>query len=413
MSDTHPTARYSAVAIALHWAIALGIAGMIAAGWFMSDLSNDAPFKAALYQLHKSFGITILTLTIARILWRIMNPPPPLPEDMRPVERTASHSVHLAFYGLMILMPLSGWALVSTSAFSVPTVIFGAVSWPHLPLGHGEALHGVIEFVHSKLAWVAIALLALHVAGAVKHEFAAEEGVLKRMIPGLFGRTSRPMPPPKGFTVAFGAAALFFVAVAAIPLALGAGSSGGAPIAATPASTDTEIPLWTVSADDRALGFTVLYEGKPVTGRFEDWSASIAFDPANLAASRAIVEVDAASARTGTKLYDDSLRGSEWFGARNFPAITVTIDNIRAADDGAGYVGDMTFALKGNTITAASPFRFTADIDGDTAAVRGEITLTRTQLDLGLQSDPNAEWVADETTATVAFTASRAVPEAQ
>ena len=115
------TSRYSAVAIALHWAIALGILGMIWLGWNMDN-------NESLFQLHKSIGITILMLTIARIVWRVMNPVPPLPAEMKGWEKTLSSAVHYAFYGLMILMPLTGWLVVSTSyEFDIATVIFGTI----------------------------------------------------------------------------------------------------------------------------------------------------------------------------------------------------------------------------------------------------------------------------------------------
>ena len=182
--------RYTAVAILLHWAIAGLILFMIWLGWNMDD--NEARF-----QLHKSIGIAILFLSVARVMWRWLNPPPPLPDDMTPWEKRLSHGVHVAFYALMIGLPLLGWLLVSTSSFQVSTVLFGTVSWPHLPFTEGlrgGMVHDVTEFLHSKGAWVLIVLLGLHVAGAIKHEVAAEEGVFKRMIPGLFGRAHSPAP---------------------------------------------------------------------------------------------------------------------------------------------------------------------------------------------------------------------------
>ena len=170
--------RYSAVAIALHWAIAFGILFMIWLGWNMDG-------KESWFQFHKSVGITILILTVARIIWRVMNPPPSLPEGMKPWETKASHAVHIGFYALMVIMPLTGWLTVSISYdFDIPTVIFGLVSWPDIP-GVGflknETAYAIISNIHSKLAYVAFALLALHVGGALKHEFGPEEGVLKRM----------------------------------------------------------------------------------------------------------------------------------------------------------------------------------------------------------------------------------------
>ena len=112
------SSRYTGVAIALHWAMAALLVFMIWLGWNMDE--NEAR-----YQLHKSIGITILFLALARLAWRFANPPPPLPEGMPGYERTASHLVHLAFYALMIGIPLGGWFMVSVSPLHVPTVLFG------------------------------------------------------------------------------------------------------------------------------------------------------------------------------------------------------------------------------------------------------------------------------------------------
>lgn len=225
MTSSSPAARYTSVAIALHWAMALLILFMIWLGWNMDD--NEVR-----YQLHKSVGITLLFLTVARIAWRLLNPPPPEPSTLKPLEQKLSHVVHIAFYALMVIIPLTGWLLVSISPFQISTVLFGAVDWPHLPFTSGlrqgnELLHGIVENIHSKGAWVIIVLLGLHVAGAVKHEFGGEEGVIKRMIPGLFGKTSPPSPPARGAVIAFGSSLVLFALIAAVPL-LGANGSGSA-----------------------------------------------------------------------------------------------------------------------------------------------------------------------------------------
>ena len=162
MTAPAASSRYTAVAVALHWVIALAIISLVPMGWYMGDLPDGAPGQEMLYQLHKSIGVTVLILTIARIGWRIANPPPPLPADMAPLEKTASHLVHMVFYALMLLMPLSGWVYVSSSyEFQVPTVLFGLISWPHLPFMDAlknETGHGAAEFIHSKLAWVGVAI---------------------------------------------------------------------------------------------------------------------------------------------------------------------------------------------------------------------------------------------------------------
>src|SRR5688572_11653385 len=134
MAETDPNAaqqRYSTVAIVLHWLIALTLAFQLALGWAMPE----GPSGFDEYQLHKSVGVTILVLTLARLAWRLTHRPPP------PVELGwggfLAKSVHTGFYVFLIAMPLTGWAIVSTSRIEVPTVLWGVLPWPHLPLSRG------------------------------------------------------------------------------------------------------------------------------------------------------------------------------------------------------------------------------------------------------------------------------------
>jgi cytochrome b561 len=101
--------RYGAVAMTLHWLIAIAIIGMLVLGKYMHGLPNSDPNKFMLYQLHKSTGITILALTVSRIVWRFAGPVPPLPATMATWERWAAHTSHFLLYALMLLIPLSGW----------------------------------------------------------------------------------------------------------------------------------------------------------------------------------------------------------------------------------------------------------------------------------------------------------------
>ena len=123
--------RYSGVAITLHWVMATLILFMI---WLGHNMENHE----ARFQLHKSIGITLLVLTIARIVWRLYNKPPPLLADVKPLDSKLSKLVQFVFYGLMLMIPLGGWIMVSVSPFAVPTVLFETVSWPSLPLGRDE-----------------------------------------------------------------------------------------------------------------------------------------------------------------------------------------------------------------------------------------------------------------------------------
>ncbi len=187
--------RYSAVAILLHWLIAVLILANLLLGWRMGYLKGLAQFD--MFQLHKSIGITVLLLSVARLGWRIVNPPPPLLVPMRTWERRAAGATHWLFYGLIIGMPLTGWAMVSVSAYNIPTLLWKTLPWPHIGFLHAldaagkaqvEAIGGGLHFY---MALGGVALIALHVAAALKHQFIARDGVLGRIVPGL---RSTPLP---------------------------------------------------------------------------------------------------------------------------------------------------------------------------------------------------------------------------
>ncbi|MEO0881793.1 MAG: cytochrome b/b6 domain-containing protein [Pseudomonadota bacterium] len=403
-AESAPSQRYTGVAIALHWLLALALGGMIAIGKNMKD-GDGIPIEW-LYQLHKSIGITILVLVIARIVWRYLNPPPALPAGMTPWEEKAAHYVHIGLYALMVLLPLSGWIMVSISPFAIATVLYGVVGWPHLPglatlaIETREAIYPGIEEIHEILSWILIALFVFHVAGAIKHELSDEEGVVKRMVPRLFGKTSAPKAPARGAVAAFGSAAAFFGVIA-----------GGPVIAQSLSSASTGVPAesgvvanWRVDYETSEIAFSGDYNGNPYSGTFSDWTADIAFDPEALEASAVSVSVQTDTASTGTTLYDSTLKSGEWFGVSAFPVATVALSNFVQTD--AGY--EATAAITIKDLTVDVPFAFSLTIDENTAEMTGETVLSRTALDLGQQSDPSGDWVAEEVLVTVTVKASRA-----
>jgi cytochrome b561 len=176
------------VSIVLHWTIAALIVTQVPLGWRMSDLPfGEAKFQ--LFQLHKSIGLTILLLSLVRLGWRLTHPAPPLPDGMARWEKVFARATHVGFYVVMIATPLGGWVLVSASEFSVPTLLWGAIPVPHLPgfdtmdAGAKRAIYERVAAGHGALAWFAVGLLALHVAGALKHHFINRDSVLWRMLP--------------------------------------------------------------------------------------------------------------------------------------------------------------------------------------------------------------------------------------
>ena len=180
--------KYSSIAITLHWLIALAVIFMLVWGRYMTDLPKGSFDRLEAFQLHQSIGLTILILTIIRIIWRLRNPVPPQPEGLKPWEETLRKTTHIGFYVLLIIIPLSGWSVASTSSLGVPIEYFGQFDWPFISfltnIENKQDVHEAFEKVHEYLGWGMIALLVLHLAGIFKHTFILKDALLKRMVPG-------------------------------------------------------------------------------------------------------------------------------------------------------------------------------------------------------------------------------------
>jgi cytochrome b561 len=186
MTGSAAPGRYSGVAMVLHWLTALLVIGNLVGGHLIETFEDAADpalraFGPVLERLHISFGVTILVLTLARLGWRLANPPPPLPGYMTPLERWLAGGVHVIFYLLLFILPLSGWAMLSTGRVPQPLSWFGLVTLPPLPLPGG--LRGLFHEAHELLGWAMVALIALHVGAALKHRVFDRDDLLARMLP--------------------------------------------------------------------------------------------------------------------------------------------------------------------------------------------------------------------------------------
>lgn len=169
--------RYSNVAIVLHWLVAALIVTNVALAWIWPVLP-DAQVRPAIY-LHKSIGITILGLALLRILWRFGHRPPPLPRGYAGWEVAASHIVHWGLYAILFAMPLTGWIMDSAyeKAATTPMYLFGLFQWPRLGFimaldpATKKAVHDGFGEAHEIIAYAVYALVALHLAGALKHQW--------------------------------------------------------------------------------------------------------------------------------------------------------------------------------------------------------------------------------------------------
>jgi cytochrome b561 len=170
--------RYNRVSIALHWLIALLIFCTFPLGLYMADLPLS-PQKLQYYSWHKWIGVTIFFLVLVRLFWRASHKPP-APVPMPRWQLLVSEAVHYGLYVLMVIVPSSGWLMSSAHGFQ--TIWFGVVPLPDL-LEKNHDLAETLETVHELLNYGMLALVALHVAAALKHQFIEKDRLLSRMNP--------------------------------------------------------------------------------------------------------------------------------------------------------------------------------------------------------------------------------------
>jgi cytochrome b561 len=168
---------YTPVAKGLHWLMAVMILGLLALGIYMHDLPLS-PQKLELYSWHKWFGVTVFLLVWLRLAWRVTHRPPALPEAMSHRMQWLAHAGHAVLYGLMIIIPLSGWLMSSAKGFQ--TVWFGVLPIPDL-LGKDKALGDLLKELHEALNVLLMLTLAGHVAAALWHHFVLKDDTLRRM----------------------------------------------------------------------------------------------------------------------------------------------------------------------------------------------------------------------------------------
>ena len=184
------TLHYTRTAKSLHWLMALMIFGLLALGFYMSDLPLS-PDKLQFYAWHKWAGVSVFALVWLRLAWRVTHRPPPLPVSMPQHMQWAAHAGHALLYGLMIAIPLSGWLM--SSAKGVQTVWFGVLPIPDL-LGRDKELGKRLAELHEALNIGLLLLIAGHAAAAFFHHFFHKDGTLHRMLPNRLSANPRETP---------------------------------------------------------------------------------------------------------------------------------------------------------------------------------------------------------------------------
>ena len=360
--------RYDDVAVGFHWLIAILIVGQLAVGKYMTGLAEADAARFALTQWHKTFGILVLALATARLLWRFAHRPPPEPDTVPVWQRRAAHAAHLALYALMIAVPLTGWALVSVSPLAVNTYLFDVIPWPHLPVSEAwrtEDAEHLVEAWHEIGANLMILVLVAHVGAALKHHFVDRDAVLARMLPD-WSRAWNAKLAAFGVAVAASGTALYLYADAGSEAAL-------------------------VAAGDSEVGFVAGVTGEPTPGTFPTSEVVAALDEDDPSASRIEARVETAGVTSPNAQMAGSLPEPDWFDSAAHPEATFASSAVRRLDEATLEV-DGTLTIKGIALEVSFPMAL-ADEDGARVA-RGEFEVDRRDFELGLGSQPTDDYVA-------------------
>lgn len=172
--------RYGAVTRSFHWTLTLLLIGMLILGWVMSSFPPHSSIAHTLVGIHKSTGVLTLVLALAFILWRLVNPRPSLAQ-LPAWQRYLAHATHYLLYFILLAQPLAGVIMVMASGH--PVNVYGLFTLP-VWLPHSHSLKTTTHVFHTEiLPWLIVALLALHVLGALYHQFVRHDSIMKRMLP--------------------------------------------------------------------------------------------------------------------------------------------------------------------------------------------------------------------------------------
>lgn len=389
MATTNTFSSYGSVSKAFHWLTALLIFTALPLGWIANDLAHaiydpdiasteaDIARAARLFSIHKTVGVTVFFVALARILWALSQTKPGLLNADNKPEAFAAETVHWLLYASLVLVPLSGWIHHAAAEGFAP------IWWPfgqNLPfVPKSPYLAELTASLHWLFIWLLAGSLALHVMGALKHHIVDKDSTLRRMLPG---RSETPQPPSQHHSyVPALAAFVIWIAV------LGGGWSIGVFSDHSAAGTDTA-ELAEVQSDwqvqDGTLSITISQLGSPVTGSFADWTAAIAFeDPAEPGLAGTVdVEVAIGSLSLGT--VTDQAMGADFFDAGTFPTARFDADLFKTE---TGYEARGPLTIRDASLDIILPF--VLDLQDNTATMSGELVLDR--LDFGIGAHMPAE----------------------
>ncbi len=395
---TNSVSTYGWVERAFHWSIAL----LIVTAAVLGKLAYDAEFdsdaalarKAFLFSFHKTVGVTIFFVSLARIGWAMSQPrPQPLHGG---AEAMLAAAVHWLLYGSLVLVPLLGWSGHAASTGFAP------IWWPfgqELPFVPQDArLAEVLATLHVTFVTVLLVSVLLHVAGAVKHVVVDRDATFARMWrgeePGRLEASRAGAVPLLAALGVWGATLGVGLWLVPAPAEAVAGQEQTEQAGAAVASD------WTV--EEGLLSITVAQLGSPVTGAFADWRADIDFDEEVRAdGTHGAVAVSVATGSLTLGSVSEQATSAGFLDSEGFAAATFEGEILPAAE---GFVAEGTLALRGVTVPLSLPF--TLVLEGGRAVMAGQVTLDRRDFGMG-ETYPDESSVGFGVAVDVALTAVR------
>ena len=339
--------------------------------------------ELALLANHKSVGITIFMFAIARLVWRLrQGVPRPLP--MPGWQSIASRISHWSMYGLIFLMPITGWLMSSASAYSVSW--FNLVPLPDLVAADPD-LEELFEEIHKTLAKVLFVIAAVHIAAAIKHSLIDRDGALARI-------------------TSTGPIVLFFVVVAVGVTTLtrvgdGSGMVENSNVATSSSPVEigaSDLDAWNIDYDISYIHFIATQAGADIKGEWQAWTADIRFDEAQLDEGLFDVSVAVAAVETLDNDRDTVLQDPEWFDAVTYPEVLYRANRFQRNAAGAfEALGNLTVKGRDTPVT----LEFTIVKDGERLILDGNAELDRLVLNLGLGEWSDTRWIGQFVTVVV------------
>ncbi|MEM6708271.1 MAG: cytochrome b/b6 domain-containing protein [Pseudomonadota bacterium] len=391
-----PSLAYNSVARWLHWLVA----ALIVVQYLLAELGEDAGAdderlaQLALLANHKSVGMTVLALVLLRLLWRLFNRPPPLPDHMLPWQRLCSLAAHGSLYGLILFLPITGWLMSSATAYSVSW--FNLFSFPDL-IGPSEALAEAFKSLHDWAGQLLFVVAIVHVLAAFKHWLWDRDQVLQRMasVPSvatagvLLGLSLWGLTP--GSTDRRDSEE---TAVSDQPkLSDTAGLATDGARSVSEVLEGTTVQRWTIDRSRSFIRFTGEQAGAPFTGEWLDWDAAIAFDPERLDASAALVTVYTAAVDSGDDERDASIVGEDFFNAEVHPDATFAVHAFESI--ATGYAANGSLSIKGIELPLTLNFQLNGSV------LTGSAVIDRLLFNVGTGDWSDTEWVGKDVEVSV------------